>query len=143
MKKISQRSAYLHCDRQQAFRIIIDNRMLKCWLAADAEVEPLIGGKYKMFWVPDDRENNRTPGCRVTAIETDRFLAFEWKSPEQFKNFVNQADPLTNVVIFFTATAVHLLHSGWRGTEEWEAARQCQGKAWELAFREFKELVIM
>ena len=62
----------------------------------------------------------------------------KWKSPKQFKHFANNADPLTHVVVFFIpygdSTEVHIIHSGWRSSAEWEEARQWQDRAWRLAF---------
>ena len=50
------------------------------------------------------------------AIAQGRFLCFEWKEPKQFKHFVNDVSPLTNVVVLFIPTSeeteVHLLHIG-------------------------------
>jgi uncharacterized protein YndB with AHSA1/START domain len=122
---------------------------LQRWLAPVAEVSPRVGGKYELFWEPADRENNSTIGCRITALEPDRFLSFEWKGPKQFKQFMNAADPLTHVVIFFVPggedagqwTDVHLIHSGWRSTHEWEAARQWFEVSWHGAFAELSSQV--
>lgn len=118
------------------------NSLLATWLTTIAEVEPRVGGKYELFWDPSDRENNSTIGCKVTAVEPDRFISFEWRSPKQFKHFANSADPLTHVVVFFIpegdSTIVHLVHSGWRSSPEWEQARQWQEKAWAGAFEELK-----
>jgi hypothetical protein len=81
----------------------------------------------------------------VTAIESDKFLSFEWRSPKQYQHFANNADPLTHVVVFFIPdselTEVHLIHSGWRSTPEWEAARQWQFQAWSGAFEKLATLV--
>jgi len=94
---------------------------------------------------PEDRENNSTIDCRVTAIEVDKFLAFEWRSPKQYKHFANAADPLTHVVVFFIPdgelTEVHLIHSGWTSTGEWEEAWQWQDGAWGIAFAELEKRV--
>jgi len=121
------------------------NELLESWLVALAEVEPTVGGKYELFWEPHDRENNSTIGCQVTAIEPDKFLSFEWRSPKQFKHFANNADPLTHAVVFFIPeaewTEVHLIHSGWRSSTEWEAARQWQVQAWNGAFERLGKLV--
>ncbi len=138
MDKIILCSAQLHCDPRRAFAMFTVNQLLEAWLASVAEVEPNVGGRYELFWDPDDRENNCTLGCKVTAIEADGFLSFEWRSPKQFKHFANSADPLTHVVVFFIpadgCTNVYLLHSGWRSTAEWEEARQWQDRAWRGAF---------
>jgi hypothetical protein len=126
------------------------SRALQSWLAPVAEVAPVLGGKYELFWEPDDRENNSTIGCRITALETDRLLSFDWKGPRQFKHFMNTADPLTHVVVFFFAgdhngseewTDIHLIHSGWRSADEWEEARQWFEAAWRGAFAELSNQV--
>lgn len=138
MDKIIHRALKLHCDSQRAFELFTDNRSLESWLVSLAEVEPVIGGKYELFWEPDDRENNSTIGCKVTALEPGQLISFEWRSPKQYKRFANNADPLTHVVVSFYPdgewTTIHLIHSGWRGTSEWDEARQWQDRAWGVAF---------
>lgn len=138
MDNIIHLSLKLHCDSQHAFKFFTDNKLLESWLVTLAEVEPVLGGKYELFWEPDDRENNSTIGCKVTAIEPNQLITFEWRSPKQFKHFANTADPLTHVVVSFYPdgewTRLHLVHSGWRGTPEWEEARQWQERAWSVAF---------
>lgn len=138
MDKIIHLSTELDCSLPDAFRLFTDSQLLESWLAPAADVKPVIGGKYELFWEPDDKENNSTIGCRITAIEPDKFLSFEWRGPKHHKHFTHHADPLTHAVVFFTAkqstTQVTLIHSGWRRTKEWEAARQWQAQAWRGAF---------
>jgi len=109
-------------------------------------VEPKAGGKYELFWNPDDRQYDSTIGCRITAIEPGKLLAFEWKGPKQYSDFMNAADPLTHVTVSFvpvdpTTTEVHLVHSGWRSSAEWEEARQWFVNMWTWAFSELKKRV--
>ena len=143
MDKILYHSVQLHCKTHRAFEMFTVNRLLESWLVNVAEVEPITGGRYELFWEPEDRENNSTIGCHVTAIEPDTFLSFEWRSPKQYKRFANNVDPLTHVVVFFNPngknTNVHLIHSGWRSSAEWEEARQWQDKAWGVAFKELEK----
>lgn len=145
MGSIIHVSAELKCAPHRAFELFTDSRLLESWLAPVAEVEPIAGGRYELFWEPADRENNSTLDCRITAIEPDQFLAFDWRSPKQFKHFANQADPLTHVVVFFVpqeaGTKAHLIHSGWRSTAEWEEARRWQEQAWRQAFAELVKRV--
>jgi uncharacterized protein YndB with AHSA1/START domain len=136
--KIIHRELKLHSSSQRAYKYFTDNKSLESWLVDLAEVEPVAGGKYELFWEPDDRENNSTIGCKITAIDPNQMIAFEWRSPKQFKHFANSADPLTHAVVSFYPegewTTVHLVHSGWRGTPEWEEARLWQDRAWSVAF---------
>ena len=131
-------SASLPVPPAEAFRCFTVNERLESWLTARAEVEPEVGGRYELFWEPADPENNSTVGCRVTALSPGQFIAFQWRSPRQFKAFANAADPLTHVVVIFApeggGTRVHLVHSGWRSRPEWEEARRWQEQAWTAAF---------
>jgi hypothetical protein len=78
-------------------------------------------------------------GCRVTAIASGQFIAFQWRSPKQFKSLANAADPLTHVVVMFSAnqggTRVHVVHSGWPSSPEWEEARLWQEKAGSESYK--------
>jgi uncharacterized protein YndB with AHSA1/START domain len=122
-----------------AFELFTQSSQLQSWLCRRAIVEPRVGGRYELYWDLDDAENDSTIGCRVTAIDPERLLAFQWRSPRQFKAFANAADPLTHVVVGFHAvgagTRVSLVHSGWRSSQAWCEAAQWQGVAWNHAFR--------
>src|SRR5258708_11088991 len=101
LNKIIMQSARLHCSVERAFALFTENDELQNWLTAIADVEPRVGGRYELFWEPDDPEQNSTRGCKVTALEPNTLLAFEWKGPRQFE-FMNKTDPLTHVTVFFT-----------------------------------------
>ncbi len=149
MGKIIYRSILLHCDVHRAFEMFTVNKLLQSWLTMVADVEPVVGGKYELFWNPEDRENDSTIGCKVTAIEEGKFLSFEWKGPKQFQHFMNDADPLTHVVVFFIpsiegstpSTEVHLIHSGWGSSLEWEQARLWFERVWSDTFEELAKQV--
>jgi len=121
------------------------NKHLEIWLTQVADVEPKVGGKYELFWNPEDKENDSTIGCKILALHPSKFLSFEWKGPKQFKHFMNEVRPLTNVVILLIpcqeCTEVHLLHTGWRDTSEWEEARQYFVKAWTIALSKLQKYV--
>jgi uncharacterized protein YndB with AHSA1/START domain len=145
MDKVVHLSLDLPCTPERAYEMFTDNTRLEAWLADAAEVQPAVGGKYELFWDLANREDDSTIGCRVTALEPGQLIAFEWRSPKQFKHFANNADPLTHVVVTFLAHAgqarVHLVHSGWRGTPEWEQARVWQERAWSIAFEALRKEV--
>lgn len=85
----------------------------------------------------------------MTAVEPDKFLAFEWKGPTQFEHFMNSADPLTHVVVLFipgleeygAGTDVYLVYPGWRSSPDWEEARRWFESAWSGAFERLREQV--
>jgi uncharacterized protein YndB with AHSA1/START domain len=146
MQNIIQIEIELDCDITQAFEFFTVNERLESWLPEKAEVEPEVGGKYELFWDPQNREINSTIGCKITSIEKDKFLSFEWKGPERFQSFMNFCDPLTHVVVVFTPssvkpkkTTVFFFHSGWREGSEWQEARDYFEKAWSGALASLKE----
>lgn len=149
MDKIIYQRARLQCDAHRAFEMFTVNELVQSWLAPLAEIEPFVGGKYELFWDPGDREINSTIGCKVTAVERDKVLSFEWKGPTQYQHFMNDADPLTHVVVFLVpcdqvtapCTEAHLIHSGWRSSAEWEEAREWFERAWGAAFEELENQV--
>ena len=136
------KNAILPLSPSACFRLFTDPDGLQSWLCEKANVEARLDGAYELFWEPSDPENDSTIGCRITAFESDRLLAFQWRSPKQFKPFANAADPLTHVVVAFHQVAqgamVTLIHSGWRSTTEWLAAAQWQSRAWDYAFQALK-----
>jgi uncharacterized protein YndB with AHSA1/START domain len=142
-------SIHLRCDVRRAFEMFTVNEQVQSWLAPSANIEAEEGGSYELFWDLENREHDSTTGCRVTAIEQDRFLSFEWKGPRQFEQFMNDADPLTHVVVFLVpyeegsadSTEVHLIHSGWRSSPEWEEARQWFERVWSGALEELERQV--
>lgn len=142
MDKIIYHTIFLRCSPGKAFEFFTVNKHLEKWLTNMANVEAKIGGKYELFWNPEDKENDSTIGCKVLALAEGRFLCFEWKGPKRFKRFMNDVRPLTNVMVFYVptpeGTEVHLLHTGWRETAEWEEARQWFDKAWAMALSELQ-----
>ncbi|UCE27780.1 MAG: SRPBCC domain-containing protein, partial [Candidatus Coatesbacteria bacterium] len=145
MDKIIYSKTVLDCGPARAFEAFTVNELLETWLAEEADVEPVVGGKYELFWNPENRDIDSTIGCKVTAVEPGKFIAFEWRGPAQYRDFMNAADPLTHVAVSFIPdgdkTEVHLFHSGWRSAPEWEEARQWFVKAWEHGFNQLKERV--
>ena len=145
MQNIIQIEMELNCNVSQAFEFFTVNEKLESWLPEKAEVEPEIGGKYELFWNPQNREINSTIGCKITSIAKDKFLSFEWKGPEMFQSFMNFCDPLTHVVVVFSPnpdlnkTTVYFFHSGWRDDPEWQKARDYFEKAWSGALTELQE----
>ena len=149
MENIIQLQVEINCDINTAFDMFTQNRLLENWLTVKAEVNANVGGKFELFWVPENRENDSTIGCKITGIEKNKFISFDWKGPQQFKSFMNNADPLTHVVIFFSykssepdKTIIHLFHTGWRKDPEWQQARDFFEKAWSNALEKLKDRLI-
>jgi len=138
----------IDCDRETAFNMFTKNELLENWLTVKAEVDTKVGGKYELFWVPENRESNSTIGCKITGIEKDKFISFDWKGPADFESYMNSADPLTHVIVFFTQndsdsnkTIIHLFHTGWRKDPDWQKARDYFDKAWLKALQALKDKI--
>lgn len=148
MEDIIQIKEEFDCDIQTAFNFFIKNEYLERWLTEKADVEPRVGGKYELFWEPENRVDNSTIGCKITGLETNKFLSFNWKGPVQFRSFMNFADPLTHVIVFFSEmeenpnkTIIHLFHTGWKDDPSWKKARNYFENAWLNALRSLKEKI--
>lgn len=146
MEEIIQIRKEIDCNLSLAFKFFTQNELLEEWLTIKAEVNPKVGGKFELFWDPEDKENNSTIGCKITGIENERYISFEWKGPVQFKNFMNSADPLTHVIVFFTSdnpnkSTIHLFHTGWRQNSEWQSARDYFENAWSNALIGLQERI--
>lgn len=148
MENIIQITVEIESDVKQAFRMFTVNELLENWLTEKAEVEPKVEGKYELYWDPDNREINSTIGCTITGFEQDTFVSFDWKGPVEFQSFMNSADPLTHVIVFFSPssynpdkTTIRLFHTGWRKDREWQQARNYFEKAWSQALQELKNKI--
>nr|WP_241254428.1 SRPBCC domain-containing protein [Brevibacillus sp. SYP-B805] len=133
-----QLSLQINRPVEEVFRMFTVNEHLQGWLTQEANVEPMVGGRYELYWNPANKEVDSTIGCKVLAIEENKLLAFEWKGSSQFHHVMNEVRPLTHVMVFFypreEGTEIHLLHTGWRDTPEWEEAREWFTKAWSMSF---------
>jgi len=148
MEKIILIKEEIDCNISTAFNFFTKNEFLENWLTEKADVNPKQGGKYELFWEPKNREINSTIGCKITGIENDKYLSFNWKGPVDFESFMNISDPLTHVIVFFSPnetdpnkTCIYLFHTGWRNDSEWQKARNYFEKAWIKALQGLKEKI--
>jgi uncharacterized protein YndB with AHSA1/START domain len=146
--KIITVTTVINCSADSAFDYFTDNSLLTKWLTEKADVELKEGGKYELFWTPQDpdKTNNSTYGCKILSFERPYYLNFEWRGNAEQKNFMNIVRPLTNVTVIFSnfddrKTKITLIHSGWRQGENWELARQYFIKAWTGAFKQLERLI--
>jgi uncharacterized protein YndB with AHSA1/START domain len=142
MTAIIHRSAHLPVGAGRAFQLFTDSAALQTWLAPVAEVDPVVGGRYELYWDPADRSDNHTRGCRLTALVSGELVAFDWRGPSHLAAAMNDLDPLTHVVVSFTPVAdgthVHLVHAGWPSGPGDEEARAWFDRAWGMAFEQLQ-----
>ena len=146
--KIIVNTTILNCNGETAFSYFEKKELLTKWLASKAEVEMKVGGKYELFWSPNDPDltNNSTLGCKVLAVDKPHFFNIEWRGNAEQKHFMNQVRPLTNVTILFcplnsNKTKITLIHTGWRQNNDWEDARKYFINAWAGAFKNLEAFV--
>ena len=123
----------------QVWRAWTKNEQLTTWLTAKANVKPVVGGPYELFWEPEHPDLNSTLGCKLTAVESKRLLAFSWRGPSQFADLMNAQPFPTSVRVTFTKdepgqTVVEFEHRGWGQGPRWAKARAWQERAWRGAF---------
>lgn len=146
-------TADLSCPADKAFRYFTEPQLITKWLTQKAVIEAKSGGKYELFWTPEDPnpENNSTFGCRILAIDHPNFIHFEWKGNAEQKHFMNCIQPLTHVSVSFNEinkgkTRVNLLHSGWPNAKtgilnkEWTAAINYFTNAWTSALQKLEKV---
>ena len=143
MDRIIQKSLSLEVPLDITYQLFVEKKHLEQWLTEEANIELKVGGAYELFWVPEEKEFNSTAGCKILAFKMNEFLNFEWKGPKQFHGFMNKRDPLTNVSVFFVRdnekkTIIHLLHTGWESTKQWDEAYDYFDNAWTMAVEKLK-----
>ncbi len=148
MNKIIHCKVRINCSQQQSFEMFTKNSNIQTWLANSADIELYVGGKYELFWDTDNKRINSTIDCKITALEMNKLLCFEWKGPEQYSHFMNIAEPLTHVSVLFipdyendNITEIHLIHTGWKSDENWDKARIWFESVWRNALDNLKHKV--
>lgn len=103
------------------------------WFAPAAVIEPKIGGKFELYFNPENRDSMSTKGCTILHIDKPKSLVFEWKGPDPFADIINRGE-LTFVEVSFEpgeeGTIVTLTHKGWKASPDWNRAREWHAAAW-------------
>jgi uncharacterized protein YndB with AHSA1/START domain len=104
------------------------------WFSPHANIDPVVGGPYELFFDPEDHSHMSTIGCVVTLIEPMKRLHFQWKGPDQFSELMNEP-PKTKVEVTFQVkshgTLVNVKHFGWGKGEDWDEAEEWHVMAWK------------
>ena len=133
----------------RVWRAWTDPEQLCPWFALKANVVPVRGGPYELFWDPAHPERQSTLGCRITFIQPKRWLGFTWRGPSPYDDLMNEnavpPPPPTHVAVSFAAngerTTVRVSHTGWLEGERWAEARTWHVRAWKAAFQNFAAFV--
>lgn len=122
--------------------------MLATWLCLRANVQPVVGGSYELFWNPDPSQpqSNSTVGCRVLSVDRPRLLQFTWRGSDEVADMMNAPDaPTTEIKVELfptpTGTRLELTHMGWGDGPDWERARAWFERAWCGALEGMQQLL--
>jgi uncharacterized protein YndB with AHSA1/START domain len=115
-------------------------RGLTSWLCLRADVEPVVGGRYELFWNPDASrpESDSTLGCRVLSVFPPRHLHFTWRGADEVAAVMNvDGAPTTEVTVDLIpgieGTRLVVTHLGWGDGPDWATARSWFERAWLAA----------
>jgi uncharacterized protein YndB with AHSA1/START domain len=115
------------------------------WLCLRAVVEPVVGGRYELFWNPDVSrpDSDSTLGCRLLSVDRPRLLRFTWRGADEVADVMNVpgATPTEVEVRLFPTpdgTRLEVLHEGWGDGPGWERARTWFDRAWSGALENLR-----
>ncbi len=122
---------------------LTDPAKLSGWLCEHAEVEPRVGGRYRLTFggeVPFESVGS------VRSLTPDVDIGFEWAGPPEFATLMNGPPPSTSVYVRLQESPegidVTLEHLGWGAGEAWEAARSWHFHFWDERLHAFKEYLL-
>lgn len=113
----------------------MNNNIVSQWFAPTAIIEPCIGGKYELYFIPGNLKQMNTKGCKIIDLVERQKLMFTWKAPDSFAEIMNVEDNLTIIEITLeenetNLTKINLIHSGFSKTEDWNEALYWHDNAW-------------
>lgn len=141
MKRI-YKQALVNAHRSEVWNDWTDAARIPSFFAPAADIELAIGGKYEMYFLPDNPEGKRgSEGCRVLSFLPGKMLSFSWNAPPHLDEVRNKR---TWVVIDLAEmnefhTKLNLTHLGWGEGGQWDAAYEYFEKAWDTVLRRLEE----
>lgn len=112
------------------------------WFAPLANIEPMVGGAFELFFIPSDPNHMTTKGCSFLELIPNERLSFNWKGPDDYAELMNH-DPLTVVTVTFKdeqgTTKITLSHTGFATGSEWDDSIKWHQLAWTQVLNSLKE----
>jgi uncharacterized protein YndB with AHSA1/START domain len=128
---------------EMIFAAFTDPGKISPWLGAHAEVEPHVGGTYRLSFQDDPPFTSEGV---VTHYTPSVDIGFTWQSPPAFASLMNRPGSLTQVYVRFQESPegidVTLEHAGWESGEAWEEARSWHFHRWDERLSRLKEYLL-
>jgi uncharacterized protein YndB with AHSA1/START domain len=125
--------AEIAASQGEAWRSLISREGAVSFFGPDARIEPVIGGAYEIYFLPDNPPGLRgTEGVRILAMEDGKRLLIGWNAPVPF----GPLRPQETVVEFTLSprppdrTLITVTHSAWGRGPEWQRLRDYFASAW-------------
>ncbi len=120
-----------------------DGAQLSGWLCDTAEVEPRVGGVYRLGWKAPVAFESRG---QIRAMTPDLDIGFTWQAPPAFDALMNQPAPKTQVYVRLQESPegidITLEHAGWGSGEAWEEARSWHFHLWDDRLHQLKDYLL-
>ncbi len=121
-------------SRDRAWHAWTTTEGIKSFFAPDARIELKIGGRYEMYFLPEDSPLGKRggEGCRILSYLPREMLSFTWNAPPQFPLV---REMRTHVIVQFAdvgekQTKVTLTDIGWGEGDGWAQVYDYFDSAW-------------
>ncbi len=122
---------------------LVEPARLRAWLCDEAEVEPRVGGRYRLRWTGNLAFES---AGTVTQLTPEVDVGFRWFSPPMFGALMNTSENGTPVYVRLQESPegidVTLEHAGWGSGGAWEEARSWHFHFWEDRLSRLKDYLI-
>lgn len=135
MTRVVRKQLTVNASLEQTWALWTEASQVEKWFAPKAVIEPTIGGRYELYFVPGNSAHKNTEGCHILQYLPQEELTITWKGPNQFKDLMNQPSSQTTVTIRMKkmsefTTCVKVFHEGFKEDEEWDAAYDWHDLIW-------------
>jgi uncharacterized protein YndB with AHSA1/START domain len=128
---------------QSVFELWTTNVGVKKFFGLDADIENKSGGKYFVYFDPQDRRLS-SEGARILRYEPPKFLSFEWHGKPEMVEMNAQPYPTWVEVQFEAAdgnsTHIRLDHYGFGEGGTWDQAYEFFSAAWPRVLSKLQSL---
>ena len=117
---------------EEVWKALATPEGVRSFFAAEAWVEPNIGGAYEIYFLPANPPGLRgTEHVRILAMEPPSRLLVGWNAPAAFGALRPQQTVVEfDLVPAGRGTRLRLTHSGWGRGPGWQSVRDYFEKAW-------------